>query len=309
MYTDANMTVYGIHLSPGPFPDQSPELVENNATMSFNKRRRSPSPLASNKRQEVDPSSSTSTEAATGAAEDAQTTNAVEEVEMEKVTEAEATETAQAQQAPRVYKPKQPREIDSYMSPSLAASFSTWGFSPSYLKGEDAKEWLKLTIQNMFPKEQSVPQSKHRKHRQKSQPEPKAAAEPSTSAPEERKLKYGASKYPKLVWHKERKLPKFIPEISNSSDPAMKATMCYVVVGPRYRGKFDVKKAEALGLNGKNRGRVCAGGTVTYTVKDGNGGTITRTVSMDDVVGASEPPKVSITSPVSRTQERGPHFF
>lgn len=249
VYKDMNLTVYGIHLSPVPVEDNTSmdqEQPEDPGLKSFNKRKRSQSPPSPSKRPHVDPSSSTAS-------------------------------TSQA---------KTPRELEdaeTYMSPSLYKAFSTWGFSPSYLVGDDAKEWLKLTIENMFPKPPPAPQPKFKRGK-------KPVKVEETETP---KAIYGDAKYHKLLWHKNRRLPKFVPELSNSSDPAMKQTMCYIAIGPRYRGKFDVEKANALGLKkGRDRARVCAGQTVTYTTDDG----VERTVSPEDVVGSSEAPKVSTTT-------------
>ncbi|KAG1876634.1 hypothetical protein DFJ58DRAFT_865981 [Suillus subalutaceus] len=69
----------------------------------------------------------------------------------------------------------------------------------------------------------------------------------------------------------------------------LRATLAYAVVGPRVRGKFDVKRAEALGLKaGPLRARVARGETVLVVGKDG----VERSVGPSDVVGASEDPGV-----------------
>jgi hypothetical protein len=80
-------------------------------------------------------------------------------------------------------------------------------------------------------------------------------------------------------------LPSFTP-------PVRDASTAYIVVGPRVRGKFDVKRAEELGLFGPLRGRVARGETVTFTVDDGTGVKVQRTVRPEDCLGEPESQKV-----------------
>jgi ribonuclease Z len=75
-------------------------------------------------------------------------------------------------------------------------------------------------------------------------------------------------------------------------------TMAYIVVGHPARGKFDPVRAKALGLEGRNRGRVANGQTVTIQVEDGNGGKIERTIRPEDVLGESFPPGVRFLFPL-----------
>ncbi|CAL1709190.1 unnamed protein product [Somion occarium] len=242
IFKDENITVFGIHLPPQSPADPVSALESNTSNMpeepstSRSKRKRSPSPKSSSKRQQVDETASDS----------ANTSN-------------------------------------SFMSTSLQGSFNKSNFSPYALIGDDAKEWLRLTIENMFPKMPPTPDEKKGRKGKKA----KKVEESETVQPG-----FGGARHNKLVWHKERQLPKFVPSISNSSDPAMRETLCYVVVGPRYRGRFDPEKAEALGLEKQNRAKVCKGETVTFKVPDEKGNMIERTVRPEDVIGASEPPQV-----------------
>jgi ribonuclease Z len=80
-------------------------------------------------------------------------------------------------------------------------------------------------------------------------------------------------------------LPSFTP-------PARDRSTGYIVVGPRVRGKFDAKRAQELGLVGPLRGRVARGETVTFTVDDGTGVKVQRTVRPEDCLGEPEAKKV-----------------
>lgn len=89
-----------------------------------------------------------------------------------------------------------------------------------------------------------------------------------------------------------RLLPAPAPGIRRST-----ATLGYMLVGPRVRGKFDGAKAEALGLpHGPVRARLAAGQAVVCEVNDGDGGKVTREVQPDELVGESEKPVVSLFS-------------
>lgn len=82
-------------------------------------------------------------------------------------------------------------------------------------------------------------------------------------------------------------LPSFTPPVRDGST-------AYIVVGPRVRGKFDVKRAEELGLFGPSRGRVARGETVILTVDDGTGVKVQRTVRPEDCLGEPETRKVRL---------------
>lgn len=68
--------------------------------------------------------------------------------------------------------------------------------------------------------------------------------------------------------------------------------MSYLVVGPHYRGKFDVEKARELGVQGRDRGKLTQGETVTFQVKVGEE-IVERMVKPEDVLAEPEKPSVS----------------
>lgn len=89
-----------------------------------------------------------------------------------------------------------------------------------------------------------------------------------------------------------RRLPSF------AYGPEGKSALCYVLVGPTGRGRFDVAKAEALGVpRGPLRGQLTKGETVMFPVDDGHGNEIERTVKPEDVLGLPEIPRVSSIAP------------
>lgn len=68
--------------------------------------------------------------------------------------------------------------------------------------------------------------------------------------------------------------------------------MSYIVVGPRFRGKFDAKRAEELGIpHGPLRGSLAKGEAITFEIREGDE-VIQRTVKPEEVVGKSETPGV-----------------
>lgn len=83
-------------------------------------------------------------------------------------------------------------------------------------------------------------------------------------------------------------MPKFSSNLPPSASPP---TMSYLVVGPRYRGKFDVDKARELGVSGPDRGRLTKGQTITVKVLVGDE-LVERTVKPEEVLGQSDPAAV-----------------
>ena len=66
---------------------------------------------------------------------------------------------------------------------------------------------------------------------------------------------------------------------------ALPQVLCYVGIGPVYRGKFDAKKATELGVpKGRERGQLTKGESIT--LKDG------RVITPDMCLGPSTPPTV-----------------
>jgi len=68
---------------------------------------------------------------------------------------------------------------------------------------------------------------------------------------------------------------------------SLNPTMSYLIVGPRYRGKFNPEKARELGVVGLDRSRLTRGETITITVNVGEE-TIERVIRPEDVIGKSE---------------------
>lgn len=126
-------------------------------------------------------------------------------------------------------------------------------FDPTTLVGKMAQDWLRYIVRTMFPGSAAKPVVSSAKIEHVSQPSGFNCPLPS--------------------------LP-----ICNQ-----RATLAYAVVGPRVRGKFDVKRAEVLGLKaGPLRARVARGETVVVMGQDG----VERSVGPSDVVGPSEVPGV-----------------
>ena len=175
-------------------------------------------------------------------------------------------------------------------------------FSPSSLVGAEAQEWRRLVVDHMFtwtepPPQRTLNARASKKVRGHQSPVPDSA---SGSLPQ------------KPHWAEEVKTEDAIKASSTArrgkgifnpagsyhqlpkhTDSAPGSSLAYVVVGPRVRGRFDAKRAQELGLQGRLRGRVARGETVTYTVDDGKGGQVERTVRPEDCVGESESPGVS----------------
>ena len=68
--------------------------------------------------------------------------------------------------------------------------------------------------------------------------------------------------------------------------------MSYIIVGPRYRGKFDAKRAKELGIpQGPQRSALAKGEAITFEIREGNE-VIQRTVKPEEVIGKSDTPGV-----------------
>lgn len=65
----------------------------------------------------------------------------------------------------------------------------------------------------------------------------------------------------------------------------------YIIVGPRFRGKFNAERAEELGVFKQDRASLVRGDPVTVKVEV-DGETVLRTVTPDQVLGESVPPAV-----------------
>lgn len=168
------------------------------------------------------------------------------------------------------------------------------GFSPTSLRDEDAQEWRKVTIDHMFPWKAPPPLPPKIRKQKKGKGNVEAEIEPPPPPPPP--APYLSRKGPQSFNPSgcDKQLPTFIhTKDGEPIPPSLKPTLAYVLVGPKIRGKFDNAKATNLGLTGRLRGEVAGGHTVTFTVSDGKGGQVERTVKPEDCVGPSESPGVS----------------
>jgi ribonuclease Z len=195
-------------------------------------------------------------------------------------------------------------------SPSLLDRFlGDTELHPTTLEGNEAESWRQLIIDHMFtwvepppkPRLPPTPTSKKGKRGQNTgnggtlETQPSQVESSPASLPQiphwidDAATSQGKplGRYPKGTnpAGSLKPLPIFIP-------PLRYRSAAYIVVGPQVRGKFDVKRAEELGLYGPLRGRVARGATVTFTVDDGAGGSIQRTVRPEDCIGEQETMKV-----------------
>ena len=173
-----------------------------------------------------------------------------------------------------------PIESTSAVSETLLQRAKANDFSPTTLTGEEAQDWRKLMLQEMFPLEAAPEQDTILSKKEKRQAR-QAAAE--ASGPPTR------SRSPISQDKKHARLPR----LDNPDDAAL-ATTGYLLVGPSVRGRFDAAKAQALGIpRGPVRARLTKGETVTFEVDDGKGGKVQRTVQPEECVGPSKSPQVS----------------
>ncbi|CDO70624.1 hypothetical protein BN946_scf184748.g22 [Trametes cinnabarina] len=185
-------------------------------------------------------------------------------------------------------------ESASPVSTSLAQRARSPPFEPRSLVGEDAQEWRKLMLQDMFPLQepQLLDTTLSRKEKERArlaQVQARKTTGKSSEAAEGSASQPARAAPPYLVGPEKRhsRLPP-LAEGDTSAPPAL-PTLAYLLVGPSSRGKFDVKKAEALGVpRGPIRGKLTKGETITFEVDDGNGGKIQRTVQPEECVGPSE---------------------
>ena len=148
------------------------------------------------------------------------------------------------------------------------------GFLPTTLVGEDAQEWRKMVVKNMFP----ATKQKSRKNVDKDADDASAPRrQPGSFNP-------GSSM---------KQLPRM--NLTKDSEPItlhQKPSLAYIVVGPKTRGKFDAKKAGELGLKGKLRGLVAGGHTVTFTTTNADGQEVERTIRPEECVAPGDNPAV-----------------
>ncbi|KAI0710377.1 hypothetical protein C8T65DRAFT_648151 [Cerioporus squamosus] len=168
------------------------------------------------------------------------------------------------------------------VSPTLAVQAQSESFNPKTLTGPDAQEWRKLMLQSMFPMQPPPPADPTKSKGEKQRAS--AALQESADEPPPPKDRIFT------LDRKFARLPRLVAD--EGVDPATLPTLGYLCVGPTVRGKFDVKKAEALGVpRGPLRGRLTKGETVTFEVDDGKGGKMERSVRPEECVGPSDPPQ------------------
>ncbi|KAG8216533.1 hypothetical protein J3R82DRAFT_6675 [Butyriboletus roseoflavus] len=159
----------------------------------------------------------------------------------------------------------------------LRKAASTPDFDPGSLSGEVAQAWRQLMIQSMFPASQmssAIPDQNW------------PGKMPRDGESEESQCQHGG-RCPVDCY------TRFLPTEVCSSDPTLKPTVAYAIVGPRIRGKFDGRKAVDLGLPpGPIRARLVKGETVTVQVKDSNGYPVHREIKPEDCIGESVTPAV-----------------
>jgi ribonuclease Z len=271
VFRDDNITVFSIPIVPTPHigDRSSPELEAlSNASVSENvlKRKRESSPESPSKRPSLDSTMPT--------------------------TDGLSTSTTT------------PALLDRFLGDPK--------FDPATLEGNEADTWRRLIIDHMFtwvetpPKPRLLPKPTPKKGKRGQNASDRETPETQSSQVESS----GPASLPHVPhWIEDaassqgkspgrspkgvnpaatlKPLPTFTP-------PLRLGSTAYIVVGPQVRGKFDVKRAEELGLYGPLRGRVARGECVTFTVDDGAGGSVQRTVRPEDCIGEHETTKVSI---------------
>jgi ribonuclease Z len=176
-------------------------------------------------------------------------------------------------------------------------------FDPTTLVGDNAQEWLRHIVRMMFPGstlQARTPQAVGKgsqndtdKNNSRCLQRPKAHTDASGSRQDRIVSQHenetpGPAALPTKATYVSQP-PGFSHPLPSLPTCNRRATLAYAVVGPRVRGKFDVKRAESFGLKaGPLRARVARGETVTVVGSDGS----ERSVGPGDVVGASEDPGV-----------------
>ncbi|KAG5640501.1 hypothetical protein DXG03_008289 [Asterophora parasitica] len=275
LFQDANITVYGLPILPSLEPrnnaSSSPDISSADASKFGQKRKRDPSPDLPEKRPALQ-------------------------------LDTPAQSLSEMRQSPK--------------------------FSPETLEGEKAREWRELMIKTMFPgtnikpqrelRDRDAPKVKQRKEkRSKGKKEALEAVAPdgaaATATPcasSEAALVTAASEVANVDPYRRarlppgfhKQLPKFAPRVPDIPLDALTApTLAYIVVGPRIRGKFDVKAAVSLGVpSGPLRGQLTKGNSITFKVKV-DGEDVERTVRPEDCIGESEAPGAIIILDIPTT--------
>lgn len=269
MYRDELVTVYCVPVYPTPTKpvEQLGPSTSLSAQTTSTKRGRSASPRSSSKRQRTD----------------------------------DSTDLASSLT----------KSTDTFKSRSLIQRMLDSAISPTSLRGEEAQEWRRLLIQFMFsfkspskpaeseenknkPQVQKVADSNNIEDVGPSSSKAVAQLDPALALDEpdgSNEPKVASPNVDPMRYLRQAPLPPLLDD--STGTPYSPSNLCYVLVGPRVRGKFDAKKAAALGVgNGPLRGQLAKGNTITIEVDDGKGGRMMRTVKPEDCVGPSESPQV-----------------
>jgi ribonuclease Z len=269
VFRDENIAVFSIPIAPTPHSGDGSSLepeVLSNVLENVLKRKREHSPELPSKRTILDPTIPT--------------------------TDGHSTPT------------KTPPILDRFLGDPE--------FDPTILEGDEAADWRRLIVEHMFTweepppkKPQLPPKSTGNKGKREQHVGDRGAPEAPPAQAESR-----PASLPQVPhWAEDagtnqemplKRCPKgmnpagLLKPLPAFSPPLRHGSTAYIVVGPHVRGKFDAKRAEELGLHGPLRGRVARGETVTFTVDDGAGGKIQRTVGPGDCLGEHETTKVRL---------------
>lgn len=174
----------------------------------------------------------------------------------------------------------------------LRKAASAPDFDPASLNGEVAQAWRQLMIRSMFPASQMSWATPDQNGPGRCQETRRAKSRNVITKPD-------SSTAPRAPFPPRFSRPLPVPEraLIGHSDPTLKPTLAYAIVGPRIRGKFDGSKAVDLGLPpGPLRARLVKGECVTIQVKDSNGNVVDREIKPEDCIGESVTPAVSQAS-------------
>ncbi|PPQ65164.1 hypothetical protein CVT24_011027 [Panaeolus cyanescens] len=243
-FSDKNITVYAIPVLP---TSSSQLLVEETIdTSSVNlseKRKRSPSPDAPRKKQNLRSNSP----------------------------------------APIIASEKLQREMQRH------------DFQPLSLTEPLAQEYRQLVLQGMFPFTNRPEEEKVKKG--KKGPSEKKKANQSTKDDVDGPPTHDAHPKADIVTPRRPRQPpprgffEQLPKHTSGVVSPYPSTLSYIILGPKSRGKFDVKKAEELGIFGVNRRNLINGTPIEVQIKDGDQVT-TRMVQPEEVLGKPEPAMV-----------------
>ncbi|KAI0251929.1 hypothetical protein BJV78DRAFT_1207788 [Lactifluus subvellereus] len=201
---------------------------------------------------------------------------------------------------PTMPPPKSPPLIDRYLADPQ--------FDPATLEGDEADSWRRLIIEHMFTwvelPSKPLPSPKPMNKKGKSGQDPEHTETPPLQAEDSLaslpQVPHWVEDATKSQGKPPRRSPKgaspagSLKRLPTFTAPVRNPSTAYIVVGPRVRGKFDAKRAQELGLYGPLRGKVARGETVSFTVDDGAGGKVQRTVRPEDCMGEHETTKVVI---------------